>query len=53
MSHTTEPLAVKEQGQGKRCVCSHHRLYHSSWGNCMVLNCSCKEYREKEEEKHD
>ena len=35
---------VENQGQGPVCQCKHHRLYHSSWGPCMVLNCNCQEW---------
>lgn len=41
---------VTEQGQGKRCAtCNHHVLYHSSWGSCMVLGCTCEEWLPIEE----
>jgi len=26
------------------CTCGHHRLYHTSWGDCFVVGCGCKRY---------
>lgn len=40
---------IKNQGQGEVCECGHHQFYHTSYGNCLVLNCKCKEYYPKEE----
>lgn len=28
------------------CSCRHHRLYHTSLGQCLIEGCACKEFDE-------
>lgn len=44
---------VKNQGQGEKCECGHHQLYHASYGPCMVLNCKCQEFYPPKQEPND
>ncbi len=48
-------LEVEEESRKKAegtvadlCTCGHINLHHSSWGNCMVQDCACKEFYPRE-----
>lgn len=27
-----------------KCECGHEQLHHTSWGDCLIVNCGCQEF---------